>query len=788
MDRKFLGSQPIDCVAVMKIGMRALFLIGVVALFVGVRAPETIAWTHGTSAPFGKTVLNGYSRFTSMAFANLMKNATEDSLNGTAPSEYDDGGYPITTPSNSLGRGFILHLPDAGTVPNPYVLKWKPSPGKTRQGSFAVNIALTVLSVGGTVNAITYGSGGQTTGSKASITLNAEITPRVVFTLNAAPDPAVGIGVSFPGYAGVSLYNQMGDLIICRLSDEDRVDADQNALTPEFISANLETYANIIRDMNWTIGGGDQTMVSQTQYRWPTSAITYFGDRYPTGSWSGATSGGTAAYTATAPPDGFSLTDGATLQVKFNVTNSTTTPTLDVASTGVKTITNWRGFPLSVSGLSTTTPTTLIYSAALDQFISQTGGMHYGPPREVRVAIANRFNKHLWTNFPVNYTVASAQSDAAYISGALGGQQWGLFEEANEMWNFSQSNLADVSGIALGFPGFPGSYRANLSWTALRFKQLMDGVTIGWGARSASQLKRVMAVWAFHPAGTAAVNTYQLQGSDLASVANGGAGNARYVTVTGNANYRIASSRPVDVMDVFSYAHYYQGAQIVQFPDIDYGTGNFTTANLAGAKGAADDYASGVPAQQAAALAWLDNDIRQGTLGGVTGEQTLRGLCTTAAGGVGIYNRWQLMLTANGYAQKVIAYEGGLGLGYPTTAVSTTVWGTTIYGGSSGRIANLIEAYKASSYAQQIVIDQSKQFLGTGPESTGCSTLPNSLYPSWFILDDGAIWSLYNGNVITGTRYKTYDGVQQFNLNFLLKRDLEPASNDNDPMWLKKAA
>ena len=24
--------------------------------------------------------------------------------------------------------------------------------------------------------------------------------------------------------------------------------------------------------------------------------------------------------------------------------------------------------------------------------------------------------------------------------------------------------------------------------------------------------------------------------------------------------------------------------------------------------------------------------------------------------------------------------------------------------------------------------------------------------------------------------------------NFLLKRDLDPASNDNDPMWLEKAA
>lgn len=36
--------------------------------------------------------------------------------------------------------------------------------------------------------------------------------------------------------------------------------------------------------------------------------------------------------------------------------------------------------------------------------------------------------------------------------------------------------------------------------------------------------------------------------------------------------------------------------------------------------------------------------------------------------------------------------------------------------------------------------------------------------------------------------FENFTGIQQFNANWLLKRDLDPASNDNDPMWLEKAA
>jgi hypothetical protein len=49
------------------------------------------------------------------------------------------------------------------------------------------------------------------------------------------------------------------------------------------------------------------------------------------------------------------------------------------------------------------------------------------------------------------------------------------------------------------------------------------------------------------------------------------------------------------------------------------------------------------------------------------------------------------------------------------------------------------------------------------------------------IIADGVMWNKwYQGFGGSGWAY----GQQ----NYLLKRDLDPASNDNDPVWLEKAA
>lgn len=67
--------------------------------------------------------------------------------------------------------------------------------------------------------------------------------------------------------------------------------------------------------------------------------------------------------------------------------------------------------------------------------------------------------------------------------------------------------------------------------------------------------------------------------------------------------------------------------------------------------------------------------------------------------------------------------------------------------------------------------------LGTAENSNSTLGVPSNLY------------GLLNGAIPgTSVPFKTYDGIATFNTNWLLKRDLNPASNDNDPMWLEKVA
>lgn len=52
----------------------------------------------------------------------------------------------------------------------------------------------------------------------------------------------------------------------------------------------------------------------------------------------------------------------------------------------------------------------------------------------------------------------------------------------------------------------------------------------------------------------------------------------------------------------------------------------------------------------------------------------------------------------------------------------------------------------------------------------------------------GQVWGLWDQSVYATPYSTAVDAIRAFNYNFLLKRDLYPASNDNDPMWLEKAA
>lgn len=753
MDRKLLSDKPADCVAVMKISRRS-FLLGVAASAIAFGipiGPVDARFIHGAAGATGKTVLNGFDKYTSYAFCNAIKTSVslQFGASGT-PADLNDNGFPVATPPNNIG--LVLFLPNDGST---WVLK-APSTGGT--GGFYISHNIQVTAVGGTVNGIVYGDGGQTTGAKGSgITISGKSQWRVVFTLNAS----VPVGGMVAGFPNSGTYTNMSGVILCRLQDENYVDADPNAFTTEFKGAIAATGSNYLRLMNWTLSGSDSFGQAHYAHRIPPTACSYMTSRYPAAIYAGTTGGTSTAYTCgdTAAPSLSAWTDGLTWQCKFNAANTSTTPSIAPNGLTPKTLVRMRtGGALSTGEVPLNTIGTCIYDALLDKVLFLADGMLFGPPIEVKVALCNQLNKNYWHNVPMNYTLSSVATEAAYIAANLKPQLHCAPESSNETWNFTLG-LAKLRGQALGFTAT--SDRDYLGYYGMRARQIMGVFTTAFAGRS-STLKRVLAFQAAQGSASA-TSTYMWKGSDLASVANGGAGNPTWVNFTGDADYRTGGGRPIDYCDWVSYAPYYAGAQCAGFDQNYFDRG---TANLTGLKAAADDYASGNPSLMASALAWLDNDIRQGTYAssGADGYETLKSIDRLAAGGVGYYPRWQNQLTSDGFSQKVVCYEGGLQSAAPSTGAATIIWGDSSYGGATGKIGTMLEAYKRSTACATLVYDQCRQFMGLDNSSPNFGALTSSLYPSWFIFDGAANqWSFYEDDVITSTAFATRDGVRQWN-------------------------
>jgi hypothetical protein len=155
----------------------------------------------------------------------------------------------------------------------------------------------------------------------------------------------------------------------------------------------------------------------------------------------------------------------------------------------------------------------------------------------------------------------------------------------------------------------------------------------------------------------------------------------------------------------------------------------------------------------AGALAFLDWDVNQGTNNGVAWGQTLLAL----ESGYDIYDAWETH--ASTYTRNIECYEGGFECNYPATTTCTTIGIDVAYGGPTGKIAKLLDAYKNSSLFYDTVLKQMKQNIGTQP---GSPARPRTITPAWLALGGPSQWSLYPGDVTT-TPYKSYDAIVTFN-------------------------
>lgn len=405
--------------------------------------------------------------------------------------------------------------------------------------------------------------------------------------------------------------------------------------------------------------------------------------------------------------------------------------TLDVGSRGAKPIVNSYGGATNGSAVPAITANvlaTVVYDLTFDAWLFTAGGLNGGVSVEIQVALANKLGIDLWYNVPHLMNDAGVTTIVNYIKANLNSARTCWLEFSNEVWNFifSQTLYLWNRAYALGIPNT--NAEREYGGYALRMRQVMGLATTAWGGNTIPALKRIMGVQFF--GSTTNNDTYRFKGGDLSSV-----------------GYNAAPNRPIDYSDVISYAPYYSGAVLRNF-DASYtgGPPALVAADLTALTGAADNYASGVPASMVAALAWVDNDIRAGTSGvsATLGTNTLLSFTNTK------YSGWETLATT--YSKEVSCYEGGYEGLYPSTSTCTALGISTSYGGSSGSIATMIVAYKNDAMFKQLVLDQWANFMSS----------THSAHPCWYTFGGSIQWSMLPGNLST-TPFKSYDAMTQFN-------------------------
>lgn len=570
------------------------------------------------------------------------------------------------------------------------------------------------------------------------------MNPRAVFRW-ATSVPTGNVTFNF---MASGTFSGCTNLVIGKVSDEAAIDA---ATTPEdlFYQAYVEFYlalnCKIFRPMGWA--NTNSQNASRHAYRQPwQTGLNYYAQRWIPGAWAGTVSG-TDTYSCSQPADlPATPTDGAVVQCQFTNANTASTATIDFGgSWGVKNlITTLGSTTLGAGAITAAVLATLVYDELLDGWMYSSGGISPSVPLEVRLGFANKCGADYWHNIPALYDIASVAAEAAWIRDNLAADRQGYFEWSNETWNpsFVQFHQCNARGLALGFPS--GDNRRQVGYTGLRIRQFMGQVTTTWGSRAG--LRRVNAFQGFGP--DSSLSTYQFNGGDLVSATY-----PVYASYVG-VDYNAAPNRPVDYSDVLSYATYPTGAQLLQFNQnyIDQFNGGFTFPDLLAA---ADDYDSGDTTRMARALAWVDFDLRQGRRSnGNLGSETLKGHFSGSPSHAAIYPVWNSLAAGYSPPKTVEQYEGAsASVDAPTTAACTTMGISTDYGGTTGKIANLIAGYKLSDLFKQLTIDQFNEFLTFSRSSSPALLLVPGLNP----------WGLVQGAGIYSDPWKSYNAVVAFN-------------------------
>lgn len=657
------------------------------------------------------------------------------------PADFNSDGYPKngTTPaSNVFG---IIRFPSNLAQSEQLVLKWRSGTGRVQLSRGSPGFTSVTATTGSII------------GSTVSNLVLDGTAARCVFNF----DTSVPTSINLSFNAGVAYSGDFAGVVLCRASDEAAIDA---ATTPEefwddnYIAAHQTLNPKIVRPMGWT--NPNSGNVSQSRYlpAWET-ALTLSTSVWHNGAWAG-TASGTDTYTCASQPDATgAYVDGEMIQVQFTNAN-TGASTIDSGGRGVVPILRGSGGgtagAIAANRITANQLATLTYDSVLGSFLHQGEGQTPCIPYELQVAFANRVNAHYWMNFHGYVDNASVTAITNLIRDGLDSHLHAYFEYGNEIWNstFPATAWSREKGLRMGFA--LDNDRRNHGWYGLRHRLVMALVTSAWSPRSTTQLKRVLAHQAY--GATSGNDLYRFKGTDLVT------GDAEYNAYTGSVSYNASPNRPIDYTDVLSYATYYSGGELRQF-DLTYVQEFGAGLNINGLTAAADDYDSGVPAQMASALAWLDNDIQEGTKSsGAVGDETLQDLNGTGGLGRDIYGDWETVAASYDASRALLSqgpleyhcYEGGQGGVAPTTATCTSIGISTTYGGPGGKIDNLITAYRNSDLFYDTVLLQITQFMSRA----------HSVTPGWLLIIGPNAWSLSTGDLYAA-KYKSWDAMVDYN-------------------------
>lgn len=184
----------------------------------------------------------------------------------------------------------------------------------------------------------------------------------------------------------------------------------------------------------------------------------------------------------------------------------------------------------------------------------------------------------------------------------------------------------------------------------------------------------------------------------------------------------------------------------------------------------------------------LDTTLTPSSSPTQSGNPAVAGMTMTISGLGGSLGT---LLNGNTYTVQSGVSGNNVPINVDCTSASYTTAGSASWVNSALYVNTLRYASKFAPSLTSLTTTNLQNFLDEG-----------GLFPSQFFLSGSStgvdrnvaigaspaqVWGAYDPS-IWSTPSTAWDAFAPFNANWLLKRDLEPASNDNDPMFLEKAA